>query len=172
MWTVLSRAARGLLSVVAVLGVVFVLGMRRKWAPVLNAVRRSSRASKGVAMRTAGTRGADASVVRHVGRRSGKAYDTPVRAVLTDDGFAIALPYGTNSDWLKNVLANGGATIVNDGNAYVVDQPRVVPIADVAGAFSAGNRRAHRVFGVTQCLVVRRVTAAEAPSLDATSPQL
>jgi len=152
-----ARIAAGLSGLLALLGAVFVLGMRRKWGPVLRAVRRSGRATKGIALRTAGTLGAEASIVRHVGRRSGRSYETPVRAVRTDDGFAVALPYGTTADWLKNVLANGTATIVYDGQAYSVDSPRVVQLSEVSGAFSASNRRAHRVFGVTQCLVVRRV---------------
>jgi hypothetical protein len=59
------------------------------------------------------------------------------------------------------VLANGTATIVYDGRTYSVDQPRVVPLAEVSSAFSASNRRAHRVFGVTQCLVLRRVDAGK-----------
>ena len=155
------RVVRVLVGGLALLGAVFVLGMRRQWSPVLTAVRRSNRVGNRIALRTAGTPGAEASIVRHIGRRSGKAFETPVRAVRTDDGFAVALPYGTTADWLKNVLANGGATIVNEGHAYEVDQPRVVPIAEVSGAFSASNRRAHRVFGVTQCLVVRRVDASE-----------
>ena len=152
-----TRLAAGLCGLLTLLGAIFVLGMRRKWSPVLKAVRRSGRATKGIALRTAGTSGADASIVRHVGRRSGRSYETPVRAVRTDDGFAVALPYGTTADWLKNVLANGTATIVYDGRTYSVDQPRVVPLAEVSSAFSASNRRAHCVFGVTQCLVLRRV---------------
>jgi deazaflavin-dependent oxidoreductase (nitroreductase family) len=162
MAAVVVRTARALIAGLALLGAVFVLGMRRKWAPVLKAVRRSSRATQDIALRTAGTSGADASIIRHVGRRSGRSYETPVRAVRTQDGFAVALPYGTTADWLKNVLADGAATIAYDGQAYSVDEPRVIPLAEVSSAFSASNRRAHRLFGVTQCLVVRRVDAAGA----------
>jgi deazaflavin-dependent oxidoreductase (nitroreductase family) len=150
------RVVRGTACLVTGIGVVFVVGMRRKSPPVLNAVRRLSRATKGSALRRAGTAGSDASVLRHVGRRSGRTYDTPVRAVRTPDGFAIALPYGSNTDWLKNVLANGQATIVFDGETYPVDSPEVVPLAQVSGSFTPGNRRAHRVFGVRDALTVRR----------------
>ena len=83
MWTLLAKAIRGLAIVLAGIGVVFVVGMRRKWPVVLNAVRRSSRATKRLPMKTAGTLGADASVIRHVGRRTGRTYETPVRAVTT-----------------------------------------------------------------------------------------
>jgi deazaflavin-dependent oxidoreductase (nitroreductase family) len=161
MSSLLARTARYvvlvLMSVLTPAGIVFVVGMRRKWPTVLNAVRRSSRATQGFAMRSAGAPGADASVVRHVGRSSGRTYETPVRAVPTHAGFAIALPYGPNSDWLKNVLAQGTATIVYEGTAYPVDQPRVVPLTETASAFTPGNRRSHRLFGVKEALTVRRV---------------
>jgi deazaflavin-dependent oxidoreductase (nitroreductase family) len=157
MWTWCVRAARVLAYALTGVALVFVVGMRRKWPPVLNAVRRSSRATKRLALKSAGTSGADASVVRHVGRRTGRSYETPVRAVSTVDGFVIALPYGANTDWLKNVLASGNATILHDGQAYHVDRPQVVPLEQEASSFSPGNRRAHRVFDVKEGLKVRRV---------------
>ena len=38
-----------------------------------------------------------------------------VEAEVTDDGFVIGLPNGTTTDWVKNLLADGTATIVNVG---------------------------------------------------------
>ena len=144
----------------AALGVVFVVGMRTKSPPVLNAVRRLGRATKGFVLTSAGTAGNSVSVVHHVGRTTGRAYETPVGAVKTDDGFVIALPYGSNTDWLKNVLASGQATIVHDGTSHAVDQPEVVAIADVALLFSPNDQRAHRWFDVQYCLRVRSVEPA------------
>jgi hypothetical protein len=42
-------------------------------------------------------------------------------AFATDDGFVIALPYGPGADWVKNVLASGSATIVNEGDTWLID---------------------------------------------------
>lgn len=151
-----------LLALVGV-GIVFVVGMRAKSPAVLDAVRRTSRAMKPIAMRSAGGPGAYASVIQHVGRRTGRCYETPVGAVATDDGFVIALPYGPNTDWLKNVLASGSAVIVDDGNTYEVDQPEVVALAVEAGSFSPEDQRAHRIFGVEQCVRVRRIRSDETP---------
>jgi hypothetical protein len=67
----------------------FVLGMRARSPRLLDAVRRFNRAfSNPRQMRSAGTPGAYASVIRHTGRSSGKPYETPVGAVATEDGFA------------------------------------------------------------------------------------
>jgi deazaflavin-dependent oxidoreductase (nitroreductase family) len=156
---VVGKALRAVCCLLVGIGVVFVVGMRTKSPPVLNAVRRTSRAMKRFPLKTAGTVGADASVVRHVGRTSGRSYETPVRAVRTADGFAIALPYGPNTDWLKNVMASGRATLVFDGQAYPVDRPEIVPLAQESSSFTRGNRRAHRVFGVEDALTVRRAAA-------------
>jgi deazaflavin-dependent oxidoreductase (nitroreductase family) len=137
--------------------------MRTKSPAVLDAVRRTSRAMKPFAMKTAGTPGAYASVVQHVGRTSGRCYETPVGAVATDDGFVIALPYGSNTDWLKNVLTSGSAVIVDEGNTYDVDQPEVVDLEEEETTFSPEDQRAHRLFGVEQCLRVRRIASDESP---------
>lgn len=148
----------GLFLVLVVIGVVFLLGMRTKYPPVVNAVRRVNRAVFNPRqMGSAGTPGAYASVIRHSGRTTGKPYETPVGAVPTEDGFVIALPYGTQSDWLKNVLAAGSATIVNEGHTYRVDQPEVAAIETFAAQFPPSDQRSHRLFGVDQALRVRRV---------------
>jgi deazaflavin-dependent oxidoreductase (nitroreductase family) len=156
---VVGTVAGGLLVVGSAIGVVFVVGMRRRSPTVINSVRRLSRATKQYPMKSAGRPHAYASVVRHVGRTSGREYETPVRAVPTADGFVVALPYGSASDWVRNVRAHGTAVIVHDGTEYRVDQPRVVPLAGVEDSFPPGEQRAHRLFGVAECLTLHRVTA-------------
>ncbi len=152
-----AKLIGALLAAVGVIAVVFVAGMRAKSRPVLNSVRRVSRAMKPMMLRTAGNEGVPVSVVHHVGRTSGRAYQTPVQAVATDDGFVIALPYGPNTDWLKNVLASGTATVVDGGKTYEVSHPEVVPTESVQHHFQSADQRAHRMFRVEQSLRVRRV---------------
>jgi len=149
----------GLLVALSAIGAVFVVGMRRRSPTVINGVRRLSRATKGLPMKSAGRAHAYASVVRHVGRTSGREYQTPVRAVPTADGFVVALPYGSTSDWVRNVRARGTAVIVYGGDEYPVDHPTVVPLAAAGDSFTPQDQRAHRLFGVTECLTVRRVAA-------------
>ena len=149
-----------------VVGLVFLLGvfvgvvlggMRSKSPPVLNAVRRFNRSvSNPRQMATAGAPGAYASVIRHVGRTSGREYETPIGATATEDGFVVALPYGAGADWLKNLLASGSATIVNEGSTYRVDQPEVVAMAEAIDDFPLKEQRMLRVFGVDKSLRVRR----------------
>ena len=158
----LSKLGGGLLFGLGVIGIVFVVGMRRKSPLVLNAVRRSSRAMKPLVLKSSGTPDGIASVIRHVGRTSGRPYETPVQAVATDDGFVIALPYGPNTDWLKNVLVSGWATIVHEGDTYRVNRPEIVPASVAAPLFSPKDQRTHRLFRVDNCLLVRRAETDDA----------
>ncbi len=137
---------------------VLVAGMRWKLPPVLDAVRRMNRSlTNPRVMRTAGSLGTQTSVIRHTGRTSGKAYETPVDTITTGDGFLIALPYGTRADWVRNVIAAGSARIVSQGRSVDVDAPIIAATSDVAGQIPARTLRTLRLFGVTECLSLRRV---------------
>ena len=48
------------------------------------------------------------SIVRHIGRRSGKPYETPIIVAPIRGDFVIELTYGPDVDWHKNVVAAGG----------------------------------------------------------------
>lgn len=158
------RAARLVAAVVlavSTIAIVFLVGMRKKYPPVMNVVRRFNRAVVNPAqMDSAGTPGAYASVVRHTGRTTGSAYATPVQAVPIDDGFVIPLPYGPHTDWLQNVLASGEAEIVDAGETYAVEEPEIIPIAAFADRFPPRDRQSHQLFGVDECLRVRCVASA------------
>jgi len=99
-------------------------GMRWKLGPVLDVVRRFNKtATNPRVLRTAGSARSQTSLIRHAGRSTGRTYETPVDAMRTATGFLIALPYGTRSDWLRNVLAAGSATVVTRGERVDVDAP-------------------------------------------------
>ena len=124
--------------------------------PVQNALRLFTRAMRPLALRSAGKEGSATSVVRHVGRRSGRTYETPVIAARHDDSFLIALPYGQRTDWLKNVLSKGSATIVTNGHTYEVGQPEVIPMAEATAYFRPKEQRMQRQFHVDSALQVRQ----------------
>ena len=124
-----------------------------------NALRLFTRAMRPLALRSVGKEGSSTSVVRHVGRRSGRTYETPVIAVQHDDSFLIALPYGKRTDWLKNVLDKGSATIVTNGRTYEVDRPEVIPMTEATAYFRPREQRMHRQFHVDSALQVRRLEA-------------
>jgi hypothetical protein len=159
----LAVLAGALFVGLAAIALVYVLGMRAKSPLVQGPLIRLQRSIINPRqMRSAGTPGAYASVIRHRGRVSGRQYETPVGAVAAGDGFVIGLVYGTRTNWCQNVLASGSATIVHEGQAYAVDHPEIVPMQTVATHFTAGDQRGFRRFAVDQALRVRRVEPGEA----------
>ena len=163
----MARAIRIVLAVLVLalpaIAIVYVLGIRSKSSTVRDAARRFHYAvGNPLQMRSAGTPARYASVLRHQGRTTGRTYETPVWAVPTEDGFVIAVVYGSRTDWLKNVVANGAAAIVFDGDSYPVDRPEIVPVDSVRAFFPAAIQRTHRLVGVDRCLRVRWATVATA----------
>ncbi|HEX2362988.1 MAG TPA: nitroreductase family deazaflavin-dependent oxidoreductase [Jiangellaceae bacterium] len=65
-------------------------------------------------------------IVEHIGRRSGRTYRTPVNVFRTSDGYVIALTYGSDTDWVKNVLAAGGCSLTVRGRRENLGNPRIV----------------------------------------------
>jgi deazaflavin-dependent oxidoreductase (nitroreductase family) len=66
------------------------------------------------------------ATVSHVGRRSGRTYRTPVSLFRRANGYVIALMYGADSQWVRNVLAAGGADIETCGRRLHLVGPEVV----------------------------------------------
>jgi deazaflavin-dependent oxidoreductase (nitroreductase family) len=139
-------------AVVVFLGLLMV-GLRWQVGAVLDVIRRMNRSvTNPRVMRTAGTAATETSVIEHVGRTSGRTYGTPIDVIPTPTGLAIALPYGTRADWVRNVLVAGSATVVTQGERVGVDRPTIVTIDDVAQVIPKRTMRMLRLFGVTQCL--------------------
>ena len=141
------------LAFVVLAGGVFFLGMRNKWAFVQNAVRRMNRRFMNPRqLRTAGRPGAYASVIHHVGRTSGTRYTTPVVPFPTEDGFVIALPYGTKPDWVKNVLTTREATLDTEGATHQLVQATLVDTLTISRYLPEKEQRDLGLFRVHQAL--------------------
>ena len=66
------------------------------------------------------------AVLRHRGRKSGRQYAVPVAVIATETTFIIALPWGPETDWLRNVRAADGCTIRWKGADFECTQPVLV----------------------------------------------
>ncbi len=108
-----------------------------------------------------------AAQIQHVGRRSGRTYTTPVSARRTDDMVVIALTFGNQSDWARNVRSAGGGTIRIEGEDYDVTQPQFMSRQEakplVEASFSPMNRAGFRMLGIKQVMILRVVSAEHLP---------
>jgi deazaflavin-dependent oxidoreductase (nitroreductase family) len=96
------------------------------------------------------------AVLVHRGRRSGREYQIPVLVFRTEDGFIIALTYGPDTDWMKNVQAAGGCELRTRGRVVRVGQPRVYHDESRRG-IGPVQRQVLRLIGVADFLSLKTV---------------
>ncbi|AFC48494.1 MULTISPECIES: nitroreductase family deazaflavin-dependent oxidoreductase [Mycobacterium] len=65
------------------------------------------------------------AIVVHRGRKSGRTFRTPLWAFRRHNGFVIALTYGPETDWVRNVLAAGGCELQTRRRRYQLGAPVV-----------------------------------------------
>jgi deazaflavin-dependent oxidoreductase (nitroreductase family) len=104
-----------------------------------------------------------AAQIRHVGRRSGKPYVTPATARMHGDVILIALTFGNQSDWSRNVRAAGGCSIRVNGRDYHATNPELVSREDardlINSTFSPLERAGFRLLGIRQFMRLHAVPA-------------
>ncbi|MGI8586105.1 MAG: nitroreductase family deazaflavin-dependent oxidoreductase [Chloroflexia bacterium] len=64
-------------------------------------------------------------VIRHTGRKSHREYRTPVNVFRRPPGYVVALTYGPDADWVRNVLASGGCLLETRGRTVRLTQPHL-----------------------------------------------
>jgi deazaflavin-dependent oxidoreductase (nitroreductase family) len=95
------------------------------------------------------------AVAEHRGRKSGRQYAAPVAARRVDDGFVIALAFGAQVEWYRNLVAAQGGTIRWRGRAYPVGAPDRIDMATAMPAFMFIQRLALRTARVDGYVRVR-----------------
>jgi deazaflavin-dependent oxidoreductase (nitroreductase family) len=94
-------------------------------------------------------------VIEHRGRRSGKAYRTPVVVRPTSDGFIVPMPWGERTDWYRNVRAAGECVIRWKGRDYALVQPELIDPAAARANFGAFERAMSTRLGIEHYLRLR-----------------
>jgi deazaflavin-dependent oxidoreductase (nitroreductase family) len=95
------------------------------------------------------------AIIRHAGRRSGKAYQTVIMVWRLGEGFVIALTYGPKVDWYRNILAAGGGRVLWHKRVYAVDKPEPIDAETALRAFPAFFRSILRRRGVQHFVWVK-----------------
>lgn len=87
-------------------------------------------------------------IIEHRGRKSGRAFATPVVTRRVADGFLIPMPFGPETDWTRNVLAAGGSSIRWKGRRYELTSPEIIDAESAESAFSGFERAAFGPIGI------------------------
>lgn len=98
------------------------------------------------------------AVVHHIGRKSGRAYRTPVLAFPMREGYVTPLPYGTDTDWCRNLLEAGKGRFKRFGQEISVRNPRIVGTAAAVPLLPAPLRPALLMASLPGYLLVDRAT--------------
>jgi deazaflavin-dependent oxidoreductase (nitroreductase family) len=88
------------------------------------------------------------AIIIHVGWRSGKTYETPIIVQRAGDGFVLALTYGWDVDWVKNVMAAGRCTIILHRQVYSLHKIEPLDRAAALPAFPWLERLVLRLIGI------------------------
>jgi deazaflavin-dependent oxidoreductase (nitroreductase family) len=95
------------------------------------------------------------AVIVHRGRRSGRTYRTPVNLFRSGDRYEIALTYGRDRDWVKNVMSAGGCEVEVRGRRLRLVEPVIVEDAQLE-RLPRVIRPILTALGVTEVLELRR----------------
>jgi deazaflavin-dependent oxidoreductase (nitroreductase family) len=99
---------------------ILLIRFRKRWVAAFN-LAVTNRITSRFAARLPGF-----GILTHVGRKSAKVYRTPVNVFRAPEGFLIALTYGRESEWVRNVIAAGGCKLETRGVQYQLSAPTIV----------------------------------------------
>jgi deazaflavin-dependent oxidoreductase (nitroreductase family) len=109
-----------ILFLAILLASILLIRLRKRWVAAFN-LAVTNRITSRFADRLPGF-----GILTHVGRKSGRVYRTPVNVFRAPEGFLIALTYGRESEWVKNVLAAGGCELETRGVSHQLFAPTIV----------------------------------------------
>jgi deazaflavin-dependent oxidoreductase (nitroreductase family) len=95
-----------------------------------------------------GTERSSWGLVTHVGRRSGRTYQTSLGIYPYGDGFLLPLGYGPHTDWYRNIMAAGVCTLAWKGRTYQLERPEVMSGPEVVRAWPMRDRILLRIAGI------------------------
>jgi len=100
-------------------------------------------------------------VLTHTGRTTGRVYRTPINVFRRGDQFFFFLTYGSDVQWVKNVLAAGCCSLETRGQVVDLVEPELVTDPELRPAPRVARFIERRIAGVTQYLRMRVASSTE-----------
>lgn len=103
-------------------------------------------------------------ILHHVGRRTGRAYATPLGMRPLADTFLVPRTFGDSAAWYQNVIAAGWCVVTYRGRNYTLIQPQIVDYATAAPAFPRYELFLFRLIGINEYLRLHVAPAGWTPA--------
>jgi deazaflavin-dependent oxidoreductase (nitroreductase family) len=94
-------------------------------------------------------------VLIHRGRTTGRRYRTPINVFRRGDAYFFFLTYGSDAQWVRNVLAAGSCSLETRGRVVELVDPELITDPDLRPAPRGVRFVERRIAGVTQYLQMR-----------------
>ena len=95
------------------------------------------------------------AILTHRGRTSGRTYRTPINVFRRGDTYIFLLTYGSDVQWVKNVLASGSCSIETRGRVIELVEPELITDPELRPAPPLARFIERHVAGVTQYVRMR-----------------
>ena len=104
-------------------------------------------------------------IVTHRGRASGRAYRTPVNVFRRGDDYLFFLTYGSDVDWVRNILADGRCSLRTRGRDIRLVDPELIADPELTLAPPFVRFVEKHLTGVTEVLRMRAAAPVEVREL-------
>jgi deazaflavin-dependent oxidoreductase (nitroreductase family) len=94
-------------------------------------------------------------ILTYRGRKSGNTYRTPINVFRRGDAYFFFLTYGSDAQWVKNVLAAGSCSLETRGRLVELVEPVLVKDAELRPAPPVVRFVERRIAGATEYLRMR-----------------
>ena len=95
------------------------------------------------------------AILTHRGRTSGRTYRTPINVFRRGDAYIFLLTYGSDVQWVKNVLASGSCSIETRGRVVKLVEPELITDPELRLAPPLARFIERHVAGVAQYVRMR-----------------
>lgn len=110
--------------------------------------RKFLRTYNGMTRKISGTKRTSWGLLTHVGRRSGRVYQTSLGANPYGDGFLLPLTYGPHTDWYRNLMAAGTGTLTWRGRTHQLERPELISGPEAMRSWPTGSRILLQLAGI------------------------
>ena len=98
------------------------------------------------------------AILTHRGRTSGRTYRTPINVFRRGDTYIFLLTYGSDVQWVKNVLAAGSCSLETQGKVVRLVEPELIIDPELRPAPPLVRFIEGRIAGATRYLRMHRAS--------------